>query len=83
LRELYLKSVHELNKFRERKGKLKTEIDPEKLKAVRYPDEVEFTNEKVIEILKRRVSEIQNVIDDHLEFLHGPDCFRFFNIVSV
>lgn len=44
----------------------------------RYPEEVEFTRESYIKKLTRRKEQIELVIDDHLDFLHGPHQMRLF-----
>lgn len=37
----------------------------------RYPEEVQFTRESYVKMLTRRKRQIELVIDDHLDFLHG------------
>ena len=58
-------------------------FDPAESEQYRYPEEVEFTKESYVKKLTRRKGQIELVIDDHLDFLHGAHQMRLFTEKGV
>ena len=53
-------------------------FDPADAEQYRYPEEVELTKASYVKKMARRKQQIELVIDDHLEFLHGKHQMHLF-----